>query len=170
MGSIRVAEARDAGAIAHVHVESWRTTYEGVVPQEYLDSLSEAARAMVWQDWLTRDISMFVAEVDGAVVGFAGGGPNREPLAGYDAELYTIYLLREVQGQGIGRDLLHTVAKALVGKGHRGMLAWVLERNPAVGFYEKTGARCLMKKQIEIGGASLTEIAMGWGDLRGLMV
>jgi hypothetical protein len=46
------------------------------------------------------------------------------------------------------------------------MLVWVLEQNPAVRFYEKTGAEHLMSKQIEIGGISLTELALGWPDLR----
>jgi L-amino acid N-acyltransferase YncA len=90
MNSIRLAEVRDAAAIAHVHVQSWLTTYKGLVPEEYLASLNEAERVPLWQEWLTRDISVFVAEVAGKIVGFAGGGPIREPLAAYDAELYTI--------------------------------------------------------------------------------
>ena len=105
MSSIRLAEVQDAAAIAHVHVESWRTTYKGLVPEEYLASLNEAKRVAVWQEWLTRDISIFVAEVEGKIVGFASGGPIREPVAAYDAELYTIYLLEQVQGRGIGKNL-----------------------------------------------------------------
>jgi GNAT superfamily N-acetyltransferase len=166
MASIRVAEVRDAASIAHVHVQSWLTTYEGIVPKEYLDSLNEAERVPLWQEWLTREISVFVAEVEGKVVGFAGGGPIREPLAAYDAELYTIYLLEDVQGRGLGKGLLGAVAEALVRKDHASMLVWVLEQNPAVRFYEKNGAEYLMSKQIEIGGISLTERALGWPNLR----
>jgi GNAT superfamily N-acetyltransferase len=166
MNSIRLAEMQDAAAIAHVHVQSWLTTYNGLVPEEYLASLNEAERVPLWQEWLTRDINVFVAEIEGKIVGFAGGGPIREPLAAYDAELYAIYLLEEVQGRGIGKDLLSAVAEALVGKDHRSMLVWVLEQNPAVRFYEKTGAEHLMSKRIEIGGISLTELALGWPDLR----
>jgi GNAT superfamily N-acetyltransferase len=166
MNSIRLAEVQDAAAIAHVHVQSWLTTYKGLVPEEYLASLNETERVPLWQEWLIRDISVFVAEIEGKVVGFASGGPIREPLAAYDAELYAIYLLEEVQGRGIGKDLLSAVAEALVGKDHTSMLVWVLEQNPAVRFYEKTGAEHLMSKQIEIGGISLTELALGWPDLR----
>ena len=166
MVSIRIAEVRDATAIAHVHVQSWLTTYEGIVPKEYLASLNEADRVPLWQEWLIRDISIFVAEVEGKIVGFAGGGPIREPLAAYDAELYTIYLLKEVQGRGIGKALLSAVAEALVGRDHTSMLVWVLEQNPGVRFYVKMGAQRLMSKQIEIGGISLTELALVWPDLR----
>jgi GNAT superfamily N-acetyltransferase len=131
-----------------------------------LASLNETERVPLWQEWLIRDISVFVAEIEGKIVGFASGGPIREPLAAYDAELYAIYLLEEVQGRGIGKDLLSAVAEALVGKDHTSMLVWVLDQNPAVRFYEKTGAEHLMSKQIEIGGISLTELALGWPDLR----
>jgi hypothetical protein len=50
------------------------------------------------------------------------------------------------------------------------MLAWVLERNPAVRFYEKAGAQHLESKRIEIGGVSLSEIALGWSDLRQIVL
>jgi GNAT superfamily N-acetyltransferase len=166
MNSIRLAGVRDAAAIAHVHVQSWLTTYKGLVPEKYLASLNEAERTPLWQEWLTRDISVFVAEHEGRIVGFAGGGPICEPLAAYDAELYTMYLLEEVQGRGIGKGLLGAVGQALVRKDLTSMLTWVLEQNPAVCFYEKMGAVHLMSKQIEIGGASLSELALGWPDLR----
>jgi GNAT superfamily N-acetyltransferase len=166
MSSIRLAGVQDAAAIAHVHVQSWLTTYKAIVPEEYLASLNEAERVPRWQEWLTRNNSVFVAEIEGKIVGFAGGGAIRGPLAAYDAELYTIYLLEEVQGRGIGRDLLRSVAGALVGKDYTSMLVWVLEQNPAVRFYEKTGAEHVTRKQIEIGGISLTELALGWPDLR----
>jgi GNAT superfamily N-acetyltransferase len=169
MTSIRLATAQDAPAIAHVHVQSWLTTYKGVVPQQYLASLNEAERVPLWQQWLTFDISVFVAEIDGTVVGFASGGPIREPLAPYGAELHTIYLLEEFQCRGIGTALLSAVAKSLIAKDHTAMLAWVLEKNPAIHFYERTGAEHLTNKQIEIGGASLTEIAFGWSNLQRLI-
>jgi len=166
MVSIRIAEVRDAAAIAHVHVQSWRTTYEGIVPQEYLASMSEAERTPMWQGWLAQDISVFVAEVEGRVVGFAAGGAIREPYDAYDSELYTFYLLKKAQGRGIGKALLRSVVQALVQKGHRRMLVWVLEQNPAVGFYEKAGAQHLSTQQTEIGGLALSDLALGWPDLK----
>ena len=168
MVSIRVAEVRDAAAIAHVHVQSWLTTYRGILPKEYLASLNEAERVPLWQDWLTHDVSVFVAEIDGEVVGFAGGGALREAFQPYDSELYTLYLLREVQARGLGKALLSAVANALMQKGHKRMLVWVLEQNPALHFYEKAGAQYLTSKLIEIGAVQLSEVALGWPDLRAL--
>jgi L-amino acid N-acyltransferase YncA len=166
MALIRNAEVKDAAAISHVHVQSWITTYAGLVPAEYLASLNEAERIPLWQEWLQRDISVYVAEVEGIVVGFASGGPLREPLGDYQAEMYAIYLLQAEQGKGIGRELVGVLATSLLAKDFTNMLVWVLEQNPAVRFYEKAGAQRLESKQIEIGGASLCEVALGWSDLK----
>jgi GNAT superfamily N-acetyltransferase len=166
MIAIRAATAQDAGAIAHVHVQSWKTTYSGIVPDAYLAGLDEVLRTRLWHEWLVGDALVLVAELDGSVAGFAHGGANREALEECDAELYAIYLLRESQGRGTGTALLEAIAAALVERGFRSMAVWVLERNPARSFYEKMGAHLAASKVIDIGGAKLMEVAYAWPDLR----
>jgi len=39
---IRPALPNDAAEIARVHVDSWRSSYRGLLADEFLDSLSEA--------------------------------------------------------------------------------------------------------------------------------
>ena len=162
---IRVATPEDAPAIAHVHVASWRTTYAGLMPDTYLAALDEGERITQWQHWLTLDVVVLVAELDGEIVGFAGAGPIRESLGGYDAELYTLYLLDHAQRQGIGTRLLTALAGALRARGFESMLAWVLAGNNSRDFYERTGAVLLAEKQVEIGGAPLPVLAFGWRNL-----
>ena len=46
------------------------------------------------------------------------------------------------------------------------MAVWALEDNlPAVRFYQKLGAVQIARKPIDIGGASLMELAFGWPTL-----
>lgn len=165
MVSIRAATADDAGAIARVHVESWRTTYAGIVPDAYLASLDEALRAQLWREWLGGETLVLVAERAREVVGFAHAGKIREPVETSDAELYSLYLLREEQGKGIGLALLKRMAESLAGQGFKSMAVWVLERNRSRGFYERNGGRLALSKVIEIGGARLMEVAYWWPDL-----
>jgi GNAT superfamily N-acetyltransferase len=165
MVSVRVATEQDADAIAHVHVQSWRTTYTGIVPKAYLDSLNEAERVPLWREWLTRDIQVFVADLDGEIVGFISGGAVREPLQDCDAELFAIYLLERAQGRGIGTALLEALAESLKAKGFRSMAVWVLESNTSSHFYERSGALPISSKEVEIGGAMLPVLAYGWPDL-----
>jgi GNAT superfamily N-acetyltransferase len=168
MALVRLATEQDAACIAHVHVQSWRTTYAGLVPEAYLANLDEAERAVLWGEWLTQDVQVYVAESQGKVVGFASGGPMREPLQTYEGEVYALYLLQEVQGQGIGTALLYEIAGALLDMGFVSMAVWVLEENPAKEFYMKLGALPITSKEIEIGGVQLTEVVYGWPDLAAL--
>jgi len=168
--TIRKADIEDAAAIAHVHVESWKTTYAGIVSDVFLASLNKEVRTQSWQEQiLTANISILVAEDETGIFGFAAGGKIREKLDDYDAELYAIYLLRERQKQGAGRTLCLTLASALQTQGFTSMIVWVLEQNPSVSFYERLGAVQIAQKVINIGGADLQELAFGWPSLDGLI-
>jgi len=164
--SIRQAKIQDATAIAHVHVESWKTTYAGIVPDVFLASLNKEERMRSWQEQiLAGNIFIFVAEEETGIFGFAAGGKIREKLDDYDAELYAIYLLRERQREGVGRTLGLTLASALQTSGFTSMIVWVLEQNPSVSFYEHLGAVQIARKIINIGGADLQELVLGWPSL-----
>ncbi len=170
---IREAVPADAGGITRVHIDTWRTSYAGIVPDEHLAGLSYSRREPVWVQILTRDAPAecnFVAETEGGeVVGFAGGGPEREGDEVYRGELYAIYLLQEHQGRGIGRRLACAVAQGLLSSGFDSMLLWVLEDNRrARRFYESLGGAVVGRKSIEIGGAALVEVSYGWRDITGL--
>ena len=103
---VRVAHLDDAGPIARVQVDAWRTTYAGIVPTAYLAGRSSRDRESQWTDILSAGRppeSNFVAETDGGeIVGFAGGGPEREGNPTYRGELYAVYLLEQYQGRGRG--------------------------------------------------------------------
>lgn len=164
---IRPAVLADADAIARVHVDSWRTTYAGIVSAEFLANLSYERRAETWRNNLDghHHSLIVVAEREGEIVGFATGGPNRETEDDYAAELYAIYLLASEQGQGIGRALFNAVVAELKRRGLASLLVWVLAANPAQKFYEALGGQYVREKQIEIGGQPLTEVAYGWKTL-----
>jgi GNAT superfamily N-acetyltransferase len=171
--SIRKATVYDAREIAHIHVVAWKAAYRDIVPQSFLDALDVNSRAELWSTWLqNEDAHIYVATVDGQIRGFIGGGKLREAIGEsigeYDAELYAIYLLPSVKGQGIGKLLVRELAKLLDTRGFRRMAVWVLAENPACGFYEHLGAQRIAQKQIQIGDASLLEVAYEWQDLQRL--
>ena len=47
---IRRAKLDDAPGIAKVHVESWRTTYKGIIPNDFLNNLSYEAKNRVMEE------------------------------------------------------------------------------------------------------------------------
>ena len=163
--TIRPATPADARAIAEVHVASWRSTYRGIVPQPYLDALNVADREARWRDSFTSEMAIFVAEANGAVVGFASGGPARAEFPGLTGELYAIYLLPQARSQGIGAKLFFAIANHLQQAGHAGMYLWVLEQNSACAFYKRMGGSRLSQQEIDVGGQSLIEVAYAWPRL-----
>ena len=174
MVTIRAANPADAGQIARVHVDSWRTTYESIMPAEYLAGLSYRDRESMWNEALTTDrpsSGIFVAETEGGdVVGFASWGPEREGDSTYRAELYAIYILQEHQNRGLGRDLVSAAAQSLLDDGLSSMLLWVLEDNhPACRFYESLGGQRVGRKTVTIGGVDFEEVSYGWRDVSRLV-
>lgn len=172
---VRPARPDDAAGIARVHVATWRSTYRGLIPDEYLDNLKEETRAAYWKDVITRDVGapdqpfVMVAEKSGrGVVGFAVGGPERRGDPRFKGELGAIYILEAHQRQGIGTRLVQAVARELLQRGCSTMLVWVLAKNPCRPFYEALGGRRIRSETITIGGATLENWAYGWDDIRGL--
>jgi GNAT superfamily N-acetyltransferase len=163
----------DAAGIAQVHVAAWRSAYRGIVAQSYLDALDVAAREQNWTEWLSRTgpdvVGIYVAEISGSVVGFISGGALREAVGDCDCEIYAIYVLEQAQQRGIGRALMSRMATELAAQGFARPAVWVLAQNPACRFYARLGARPMAEKQIEIGGAQLTELAYGWNQRNALL-
>jgi len=50
--NIRPAAINDAGAIAQVHVESYKSVYRGIFPEAFLAGLSVDKRESGWRDLL----------------------------------------------------------------------------------------------------------------------
>jgi GNAT superfamily N-acetyltransferase len=168
---LRPARLSDAPDIGAVEVASWRTTYRGIVPEDYLARMTADEHAQRWARLLGRPGSLemtFVVEEEGRVVGFAKGGPEREGDRRFVGELYAIYLLEEVQGRGYGRALVEAVAAAMLRRGVRSMLVWVLRDNlGARRFYERLGGVYLREHDLDFGaGFTLPEVSYGWSDLR----
>ena len=170
---IRPAREEDAPALARVHVDTWRTTYNGIVPDEHLASLSYAKREKIWKEWLARpaeEVTNYAAVTPaGEVVGFAVCGLLRDDIPGFDGELYGLYILKAFQGIGIGRRLVQQAAMDVASRGCSTMVAWVLKDNPSCRFYERLGGQPVAEKTVEIGGKELVEVAYGWRELSELL-
>jgi ribosomal protein S18 acetylase RimI-like enzyme len=164
---IRPAKLEDAPAIARVHVASWQSTYQGMLPDEFLASLSEIGYAERWKRVIAEGSSkVYVAEDGGEVVGFASGGRERAGETGYLGELYAIYVIDAAQRRGFGRELVRASVAGLRELGLDDMIIWVLRDNqPARSFYERLGGVYVRAQPITIGPATLEEVSYGWRRL-----
>ncbi len=131
--TIRLAQARDAAAIATVYrpyVESSHFTFEEVAPAA--DDIA-ARMANSIHPWL-------VAEEDGRNLGYASTSPMRNRAA-YRWSVETgIYLSADAQGRGIGRKLLQAHLELLEQQGFVTAIAGIALPNEAsVRLHEKLG-------------------------------
>jgi ribosomal protein S18 acetylase RimI-like enzyme len=172
--TVRRGRADDAASIARVHVDSWRSTYAGMLPEDMLLKLSSADHEARW--WrhvlgrFRRRHYVYVAEheTDG-VIGFISGGPARESGLDPQAEIYALYLLDEYQDEGIGRKLFLRLATHLNRECGPSLLVWVLSENPSRFFYEAMGGRCIAHRTERMGNAEVQETAYGWADMAQLV-
>ncbi len=131
---IRAAERRDIDQLARVHVDSWLTTYRGIVPDSYLDNMKLGSRIELWTRVLdpSNETTTFVLDNPaGEVAGFINGGICRDQELDIEAEVYSLYMLQEAQGKGHGRRLMERMIVHFREQGYDSMLVWVLEDNPA---------------------------------------
>jgi hypothetical protein len=75
---IRLATLEDTHAIAEAHVASWRATYPGIVPQNYIDSLKVEEFADRWRSSIVTGMVIYVADCGGMIYGFASPVDRRE--------------------------------------------------------------------------------------------
>lgn len=162
---IRPAQLSDARAIGMVHLDTWRSTYTPLVPEGFLDQFNYTEREQTWRARLSNTQAqqhVFVAEIDGQIVGFASGGPSRTDDPPYTAEVYALYVLEAFQRRGIGVRLVAALAERFAAEGHAHMIIWVLSDNLiGRGFYEAIGGTWVREKIINFG-ADLLESAYGY--------
>ncbi|MEI6649091.1 MAG: GNAT family N-acetyltransferase [Actinomycetes bacterium] len=145
MGSLvlRPANTIDAYEIARIHVKTWQSAYLGMIPDSYLQNLDVDQRARNWVQILESSIEgnqTIVAEIDGAIVGFIGVGPSREPTSFNLGEVHAIYVDPNNQNFGVGSNLLKEGIRILKDQEFRGAMLWVLDQNSQTRtWYESRG-------------------------------
>jgi ribosomal protein S18 acetylase RimI-like enzyme len=169
MRTLRRARPEDAEGITRVHLQSWRTSYRGLLPDAFLDGLDFEQRLAGWRRILELPGgAVFVAVEPGSerIVGFCAVGPCREApasLPDVQGELYSIYLLEEEKRRGVGRALFQHGADWLRQNGRVPFLLWVLQDNAvARSFYERLGGSLVGEQSIDLGGRAYQEVAYAW--------
>jgi ribosomal protein S18 acetylase RimI-like enzyme len=144
---VRPADPEDAAEIAEVHVRSWQSRYQGLIPQDYLDGLDPAERIATWTrslaetDW-SHGGTLVVRDDDARLVGFAHVRESRDTDADARSvgEVWAIYLAPDAWGKGLGRELMVAALGRLAQAAYDQVTLWVLDTNArARRFYEAAG-------------------------------
>jgi ribosomal protein S18 acetylase RimI-like enzyme len=180
--AIRRARPADADAIGEAHVAVWRSTYAGILPEDYLASMSASRQAAQWRRLLAFPAAghaVFVAVATGPdspdldsgaprVVGFASGGRARSGVR-EAGEIETLYLLEDWRERGVGRRLMRALAAHLNAIGCRSVMLWVLKDNPSRWFYQHLGGRPVAEQIIRFAGEPVMQLGLLWEPITVLL-
>jgi len=108
---IRIASPRDSTDIAALHALSWRTSYRGILEDEYLDGRVLSERTSVWRERLLSPRAeqyVIVAEDQDGLAGFACAYGSADEQWG--TMLDNLHARPSRQGRGTGSKLISEVA------------------------------------------------------------
>jgi len=173
MVRVRRASIDDSAGLAEVQVDSYRRSYASFLPHDYVAQFSHEEQEKDWQEWMTAHPSdlLCVAETGGGEIAayvLARAGLTGMPT--YDSELLALHVRDLEQRQGIGGQLLTTIAQELQQQGSSSLLVWVADKNPARLFYEQLGGVLIGERTVQVGEGNilLDEVAYGWPKIESL--
>lgn len=154
--TIRKMQYADTKQVQNIAKTTWNATYEGIIPLEVQNNfLNSAYNDEGMKQRLERSI-LYVAEVNGKVVGFANYSPVRD---GGNVELAAIYLNPEFQGKGIGTALLQQAINEL--EGTKEIYINVAKENKiGMTFYEAKRFEIVKEFDDELDGYILRTVRM----------
>jgi ribosomal protein S18 acetylase RimI-like enzyme len=161
--NVRPAQHDDARRIAEIHVRTWQVAYPGIVPAEYLASLSVERYERMWSDNITKGTpELLVAHEADVILGWVAFGHSRDEGAEPNvAEIWAIYVDSAQWSKGVGRALWAGAQARLQDEGFVSVGLWVFPENERAGkFYRSLGfeVEAGSAKQFVLGGASLNEV------------
>lgn len=116
---IEEAVIQDCESLTHIHIESWKSAYQGIIHQDYLNNISYDERYEFRKKTLTNNsIISLVARYNNKIIGFCNAGAlsfhsnqlltkNQKRSRTEPGELYALYILVEHQNKGIGKALFN---------------------------------------------------------------
>ena len=126
---IREATAADIPELARLHVETWNATYAPFLIQ----GPSVAIREAQWREAFGRSdprwFCYVVCNELGELIGFAQANASKRPQ--FAGELNKIYVRRDYQRLGLGRQLMALVAARFLSLGIESMWLFGDPRNPS---------------------------------------
>ncbi len=180
MIEIRKARPADAIAMGAVHVAAWRSTYPGILPENYLAGMSVSRNAAYYDQAIHRGTGVRVAIASGddvpegsgsRIVGFTTADKARGRGASLaEGEVETLYVLDDWRDQGIGRRLIRAAGEHLREIGCGSAFLWVLRDNPSRWFYQRLGGKSVMEAEIQVAGETVTQTAFVWDPLDRLLI
>jgi ribosomal protein S18 acetylase RimI-like enzyme len=163
--SVRAATLRDARAIADLHVSAGRLAYQGVLPEEYLRTLTVEKRLAYWREAIEYlEPQVLVATDANKIVGFVAFDRSRDPgTPSTTGEIWAIYVAATHLQQGVGLALWDAARDGLQDEGCTRVTVWLpLAAERTLRFFDLAGFKRELPsaKTVAMGGVKVEEIRL----------
>lgn len=140
---IRLATISDSHTLAPLKQKVWETTYRGIYPDEKLDNYNIEEQTNKFKKIIENEkINLYVVEVNNSIVGYMSCGEPMRPFQDYEQEIGLLYIMKEHQGNGIGKKLFLMAYEDIKKKGyHKFFISCNKYNKNAQKFYEAMGGK-----------------------------
>ncbi|TPE43542.1 GNAT family N-acetyltransferase [Pontibacter mangrovi] len=156
---IRPASEADIPTLIQLAEATWEPTYRSILTKEQIDYMFEVIYS---HDALAKQMlegqTFLLVEDARQALGFASFSEKDASAKLY--KLNKIYLLPQLQGQGMGRQLLQAVEQEVQKRGARALDLNVNRYNKAKTFYERCGYQVHEQVDIAIGPYWMNDYVM----------
>lgn len=138
---IRRAVTGDSKSLANIIVESWRSAYSDLIPEDEITKfLDKQKRQQQFERFIEDGEIVLIGSYDGIHCGLVFANKDNDEQLEECGSIYSIYLLEEYWGKGLSIRLMNEVISILKAEGCKKVSLWVYEANTrARQFYEKCG-------------------------------
>jgi GNAT superfamily N-acetyltransferase len=159
----REAKSGDAIDLARIHEETWRSTYQGIIPHLHLERMIVKRGPRWWAQNIRRGYGLMVMTYKGQPQGYASFGKARYAPSRTTGEIYELYIAPCFQGLGLGKKLFTAARRNLEKRGMRHLIIWALADNEkACDFYAQQGGKHVATAPERYDEVELQKVAFSW--------
>lgn len=142
---ISIVSYEDCRSLALLKRIVWETTYRGIYPDEKIDKYDVDLNENKFKNMIKEQSQrLFVILSDSKIIGYISCGKIMRAFDKHTHDIGLLYLLKEYQGKGIGRQMFEFAKKELKNQGITEFIVSCNKYNiPAQQFYKKMGGQII---------------------------
>ena len=136
----KIREADYEAAIKIVN-ENWKRVYVSYVNPELISDYGCMSREEeLRQDFVSHRLEEYVWDEEGKILALLSFGDTEDVDKQGGFEIWRVYVSKDAQGKGIGKQLLNFAELAAKENGQNEIIIWAFKQNQkALDFYKKAG-------------------------------
>ncbi len=160
---IRFASEEDLDNIAKLYVHNHKTTYRGLLSEEYLSTLTAEGARHRWETYLAENNKIWIACESDIFLGFTAGKKDDDLSDTW--YLDSLHVSENARGRGIGTQLIMTSGRYAYDNGYKAMSVCVVKGNDAArSLYIRLGAKPFKEFEDSFGKTKSNSEKLIWKE------